>query len=45
VAAVISVVASAGLVVMTGWVVLVPAAVGVLGVLWVRTRSRASPVG
>jgi len=45
VAAVVSVVASAGLVVMTGWVVLVPAAVWGLGVLWARTRTRGAPVG
>ena len=45
VAAVVSVVASAGLVAMTGWVVLVPAAVGVLGVVWVRTRSRTTRAG
>jgi amino acid efflux transporter len=40
VAALVAVVASAGLVVMTGWVVVLPAAVGGLGVLWVRGRSR-----
>lgn len=45
VAAVVSVVASAGLVAMTGWVVLVPAAVGVLGVVWVRSRSRTTRAG
>jgi amino acid efflux transporter len=45
VAAVVSVTASAGLVVMTGWVVLLPAAVGVIGVLWARTRPRATLVG
>jgi amino acid efflux transporter len=39
VAALVAVVASAGLVVMTGWVVVLPAAVGGLGVLWVRGRS------
>ncbi len=44
-AAVVSVLASAGLVAMTGWVVLLPAAVGGLGVLWARTRSRTAAVG
>ncbi len=45
-AAVVSVVASVGLVAVTGWVVLLPAAVGALGVLWVQARRpRAAPVG
>jgi amino acid efflux transporter len=43
-AGVVSVVASAGLVAVTGWRVLLPVAVGVLGVLWTRTRTRAAPV-
>ena len=44
--AVVSVVASVGLVAVTGWVVLLPAAVGALGVLWVQARRpRAAPVG
>ena len=44
--AVVSVVASVGLVAVTGWVVLLPAAVGALGVLWVQARRpRAARVG
>ncbi len=46
-AAGVSLAASAGLVALTGWVVLLPAAVGAVGVAWTRTRARAraSPVG
>jgi amino acid efflux transporter len=44
-AAVCSVVASAGLVAVTGWRVLVPVAVGGLGVLWTRTRDGRSGAG
>jgi amino acid efflux transporter len=43
-AAVCSVLASAGLVAVTGWRVLLPLAVGGLGVLWVGTR-RTAPSG
>lgn len=42
-AAVVSLAASAGLVAVTGWVVLLPVAVGGLGVLWARTRVRTAP--
>jgi amino acid efflux transporter len=42
VAAVVAVLASAGLVVLTGWVVLLPAGVGGLGMLWAGTRTRAN---
>jgi amino acid efflux transporter len=43
VVAAVSVAASIGLVVLTGWVVLLPAAVGALGVLWTRSLGRARP--
>jgi amino acid efflux transporter len=39
VAGVVSVGASAGLVAVTGWRVLVPLAMGLVGVLWTRSRS------
>jgi amino acid efflux transporter len=39
VAGVVSVLASAGLVAVTGWRVLVPMGIGLLGVLWTRSRS------
>ena len=45
-AVVSALVASVGLVAVTGWVVLLPAAVGALGVLWVQARRpRAARVG
>jgi amino acid efflux transporter len=43
-AAVVSVVASTGLVAVTGWRVLVPLGVGALGVWWARARSRTASV-
>ncbi len=44
--AVVSALASVGLVAVTGWVVLLPAAVGAVGVLWVQARRpRAARVG
>jgi hypothetical protein len=39
-AATMSVVASAGLLAVTGWHVLLPVGVGCLGVLWARRRAR-----
>jgi amino acid efflux transporter len=45
VAAVCSVVASAGLVAVTGWRLLLPVLVGGLGVLWTWWRGRAASVG
>lgn len=44
VAAGVAAVASAVLVALTGWVVLLPVTVGVLGVVWIGSRPRASPV-
>jgi hypothetical protein len=38
------VVASTGLVAVTGWRVLVPLGVGALGVWWARARSRPASV-
>ena len=43
-AALLSMVASLGLVAGTGWRVLVPVGVGALGVLWARARSRSASV-
>jgi amino acid efflux transporter len=43
VAAVVAVSASAVLVLLTGWVVLFPAAIGALGVVWTRLRRRPVP--
>jgi amino acid efflux transporter len=43
VAGVLAVLASAGLVAATGWRVLVPLAVGCLGVVWARRRGRVMP--
>ena len=40
-AAVVAVAASAGLVAVTGWRMLLPLAVGGVGVLWASRRSRA----
>jgi amino acid efflux transporter len=43
VAAYVSVVASVGLVAVTGWRVLVPLGMGLLGVLWLATVARSRP--